>query len=92
MNTNKQSINVSILGGWGAINFDVSSGVVDAGGRVVQVQSDGCHVCEKIFKVGDSVAIVRMDDATQSERVYHMDCLPSEFSFAFPTLARALFR
>ena len=92
MSANKQSINVSILGGWGSLEFDVASGVVDAGGLVMQVQSVCCHSCEKIFKVGDSVAIVRFEDATKKERAYHMDCLPSEFGFAIPSLVNALFR
>lgn len=91
MSANKQSINVSVLGGWGSLEFDVASGVVDAGGLVVQVQSVCCHACEKIFKVGDSVAVVRFDDATKKERCYHMDCLPAEFGFASPTFERMAF-
>lgn len=91
MSEKNQSINVSILGGWGACDFDVSSGVVDAGGHVVQVQSISCHLCAHPFKVGDAVAIVKFDDTTKRERAYHMACLPAEFGFAFPSLAGALF-
>ncbi len=85
MNANNFSINVSLLGGWGANNFDVRPGVVDAGGQVVQVHRVACCHCEKLFRVGESVAVVYFDDALQAERIYHMECLPVEFGFACPT-------
>lgn len=87
MSANKNLINVSLLGGWGACDFDVASGVVDAGGVVVQVQAVSCHWCAHPFKVGDSVAIVRFDDAAKKERAYHMSCLPLEYGFALPALS-----
>ena len=82
MNKAIQPINISVLGGWGTRDFNVSAGVVDAGGLVIQVQVSKCHICERPLKVGDAVAVVSFDDPEKSERVYHIDCLPNDFGFA----------
>lgn len=84
MNANKQSINVSVVSGWGTNDFDVSVGVVDAGGLVVHVECIACGACLQPFKVGDSVALVVGGGNAESVRAYHLDCLPMEFGFAFP--------
>lgn len=89
MNAKNQSMNVSLVVGWGANDFDVSVGVVDAGGLVVQVECVSCLACLHPFKVGDSVAIVTRVDTSEKMRAYHMDCLPVEYGFGFPVLAGA---
>lgn len=89
MNASKQSINVSVVSGWGTNDFDVSVGVVDAGGLVVHVECIACAACLQPFKVGDTVALVVGGGNAESVRAYHLDCLPMEFSFGFLTFARA---
>lgn len=81
------SINVSVVNGWGTNAFDVSAGVVDAGGLVVQVECIACVACRHPFKVSDAVALVTLVDSSEMVRVYHMDCLPVEYGFAFPALS-----
>lgn len=81
MSANNQSINVSVVSGWGTNDFDLSLGVVDAGGLVARVECSACLNCGRPFKVGEAVALVTRVASPKAVSVYHMDCLPQGYRF-----------
>lgn len=81
---NANTLNVSIVAGWGSNDFDVLTGVVGRGRLAFTLAASSCLACSRTFKIGDELAIVSLEVDPESLRVYHADCLPAEYEFKIP--------
>ena len=74
-----QHVKISVIAGWGSVDYDVVAGVVGSGGLEVQVESPICKVCSRSLKSGELVGLLTFVDSPNVVHVYHLEHLPDEF-------------